>query len=51
MGFTPRQVDEMPVWEFMACRDGYAEMHGLKNKAAPEPSGALLSQLGIDDGN
>lgn len=25
MGFTPRQVDQMSMWEFLACLDGYAE--------------------------
>lgn len=32
MGFTPRQVDEMTLWEWIACVDGYAEAHGIKKK-------------------
>ena len=34
MGFTPAQIDEMTVWEFMACSDGYVTAHGGKKKAA-----------------
>jgi hypothetical protein len=25
MGFTPQQVNEMSVWQFMAAVDGYVE--------------------------
>lgn len=28
MGFTPAQVDQMSVWELMACLDGYNAAHG-----------------------
>ncbi len=24
MGFSPRQVGEMSLWQFMACADGWA---------------------------
>lgn len=35
MGFTPAQVDEMSVWEFTACVDGYAEANGGKRGNRP----------------
>ncbi|WP_323789967.1 hypothetical protein [Thalassovita sp.] len=28
MGFTPIQIDQMSIWEFMACRDGWDVAHG-----------------------
>lgn len=33
MGFTPRQVDEMSLWELTACADGYAKANGASTKA------------------
>ena len=52
MGFSPRQVDEMSLWEFVACADGYAEAHGGKKKrkqrsAEPSADIADLRALGI----
>lgn len=32
MGFTPRQVDEMSLWELSACIDGWNEAHGGEAK-------------------
>lgn len=34
MGFTPREVDRMTLWEFLACLDGYAEAQGGKRRSA-----------------
>lgn len=31
IGFTPRDVDEMTLWEFTACIAGYAKAHGVKD--------------------
>lgn len=28
MGFTPRQVDEMSLWELVAASDGFAKANG-----------------------
>ena len=28
MGFTPAQVDEMSMWEFAACAEGFNRAHG-----------------------
>lgn len=32
MGFTPAEIDQMTVWEFMACSKGYVAAHGGKEK-------------------
>lgn len=32
MGFTPRQIDEMSIWEISQCIDGY----NLANGGEPE---------------
>lgn len=34
MGFTPAQVDEMTMWQFAACVEGYNRAHG-DNKPQP----------------
>lgn len=41
MGFTPAQVGEMSLWEFMACADGVAASRG----AEPEPEPMSLERL------
>lgn len=33
MGFTPQQVDQMTLWEFDACAEGYTTAHGGGKKA------------------
>lgn len=35
LSFTPREVDEMTVWELAACIDGYNAAQG--GEAQPEP--------------
>ena len=35
MGFTPRHVDEMSLWEFHACWDGYVQANTLSKPTAP----------------
>ncbi len=30
MGFTPAQVGEMSLWQFMACADGYAKANSAE---------------------
>lgn len=48
MGFTPRQVDEMSVWEFAACSNGYATASGAKKKQVAEVSDERLRAMGIE---
>lgn len=28
MGYTPREVGEMSLWEYTACADGYSRANG-----------------------
>jgi hypothetical protein len=47
MGFTPAQVNDMSLWEFTACVDGWNRAHG-DNKPEPpsdEEYDALLAQF------
>ena len=30
MGYTPAEVDQMSMWEFECCFDGYARANGIK---------------------
>lgn len=38
MGFTPRQVDEMTLWEFTACAEGYNAAHSPTEQTRTPPS-------------
>jgi hypothetical protein len=40
MGFLPREVDRMTLWQFNACVAGYAAAHGGKRQPA---------QVDVDD--
>lgn len=33
MGFTPRDVDAMSLWEFSAALDGYSKANGAEQEA------------------
>jgi len=35
MGFTPQQVGDMSMWQFMAAADGYAKAHGAEDSEKP----------------
>ncbi len=48
MGFAPRDVDDMTLWEFQCCEDGYRKAHSSEDQPAPEMSDDKLSQLGIE---
>lgn len=45
MGFTPRQVDEMSVWQFHACADGCS---GKRRNSDVDVDDAQLAELGIE---
>ena len=47
MGFSPRDLDSMSLWEFIACRDGFALANGAKPKPK-EISDQRLAELGIE---
>lgn len=49
MGFTPRQVDEMSLWEFVACCDGFSEAQGAKQRPdGGDIEDADLRALGVE---
>lgn len=35
MGFSPAQVDQMSMWEFIACVEGWNKAHGSSKPAPP----------------
>jgi hypothetical protein len=47
MGFTPRDVDQMTVWEFVACCDGVVAANGVKPKAEAMADDRM-AELGIE---
>lgn len=47
MGFDPRQVDKMSVWEFAACTEGVARANGSKPPEAADVSDDQLRSMGI----
>lgn len=48
MGFCPRQVDAMTLWEFMACVDGWKAANQTDEQAAPAMDDETASLLGIE---
>lgn len=48
MGFAPRDVDDMTLWEFASCSEGFRKAHETGEKPAPEMSDDRLSNLGIE---
>jgi len=45
MGFSPRDVDQMSMWEFMACCDGFRVSKGGK---VSEVESDRLRAMGIE---
>ena len=49
MGWTPPQVGECSLWEFMAAVDGYGRAQGWKPTAAGgDLSDETLAEMGIE---
>lgn len=47
MGFSPRDIDQMSMWEFAACADGFLLSKGAKRKGH-EMSDERLAELGVE---
>jgi hypothetical protein len=48
MGFTPREIDDLSLWEFGACVSGWSKANGGESKpAAPsdEEHDALVAKF------
>jgi len=49
MGFSPAQVREMSLWDFMACSDGWQLANGAKETpSADDISDDRLADMGIE---
>mgnify|MGYP005994845155 CR=1 FL=1 len=48
MGFTPREVDAMSLWEFMACCDGFRSANGGSKGPSGDLSEDELREMGIE---
>lgn len=48
MGFTPRDVDQMTIWEFNACYDGWKIANGVKPRGKGDISEERLAEMGIE---
>jgi hypothetical protein len=47
MGFTPRQIDELSFWEFLAVRDGWIAANSTSDGVGaptPEEHEAMLEK-------
>jgi hypothetical protein len=47
MGFAPRQVDQMSIWEISVIFDAYAQAHGAKRRGR-SMSDERMAELGIE---
>lgn len=47
MGFPPSVVDDMTLWEFAACSEGYRKAHQAEDQAPPPMADDQLAELGI----
>ena len=49
MGFRPRDVDEMSLWQFACCSAGYRRAHSGEDARAPEAiEAATLAAYGVE---
>lgn len=48
MGYTPRDVDDMTLWEFACCSDGFRKANQTEESAPPPMADDDLAGLGIE---
>lgn len=48
MGFSPRDVDDMTLWEFACCVEGYRKANQAEEDPAPPMSDDDLVKFGIE---
>lgn len=46
-GYTPRQIDQLSLWEITACMDGWRMMNGIKDSDGEDWTEQELRELGI----
>ena len=47
MGFSPREIDEMTLWEFDCCMAGYQQANLRDDDTPPPMADERLAELGI----
>jgi hypothetical protein len=47
MGFTPSDIDDMTLWEFDCCYEGYQKAHQTEEQAPPPMADDQLAELGV----
>ena len=47
MGFSPRDIDDMTLWEFDCCLAGYHKAHSSDDATPPPMADERLAELGI----
>lgn len=49
MGWTPRELDSVTLWEFQCAHDGWKKFHAVspEDEAPPPMSDDRLAELGI----
>ena len=48
MGMNPRQVDELTLWEFQCCAEGFRKAHSTEEDRPPQMSEDRMRELGIE---
>lgn len=48
MGFSPREVDDMTLWEFTACYEGYRAANSTEPERPVHMSEDRMRELGIE---
>lgn len=48
MGFTPRDIDDMTLWEFASCAEGYRLAHRTTEEPPPAMGDDDLAALGVE---
>lgn len=48
MGFPPREVDDMTLWEFQCCFEGYRKANSTEEDRPVPMSEDRMRELGIE---
>ncbi|TBC01421.1 hypothetical protein ELH34_37445 [Rhizobium ruizarguesonis] len=47
IGYSPRDIDDMTLWEFACCSEGYRKAHASEEPPPPPMGDDELADLGI----
>jgi hypothetical protein len=48
VGYSPRDIDDMTLWEFACCMEGYRKAHASEEEAPPAMTDDIAADLGIE---